>query len=298
MIKLLYILCGISAPLLALDYELIHYQPSLLPFTDFVRLGMQKQDHSIEVLDINDNDNEKYPSGLSALVGIELGINAFHTILDPYHKTGLYPEIISPIRTVYKKMGDRFDQGELLIQLEDSVTSGKYLEALSLVDKGEAELEATRELFKAKLASLFELRKAEYDLAAAYASLASDKKNFESSQIRAPYKGIVETVIIEEHEVPQAGKELIKILQDEILTAKLLIPARLLNEVSIGTPIYIAVENTEDVIEAKVSRIGGMIDPSSSTIKIEAEISNKAYKYRPGTSGIATFHYKPKALLQ
>lgn len=274
-----------ATPLLAFDFELIQFDPSFLEMTETVRLGLSRSNLDQEIAEV---DNFTL-AGTSSLIGLELGINAFHTVLDPWQKTSYYPEVLYPVRAVYKKMGDRFETGDPLIQIEDSVALGKYHEAFTLVQKGEAELAATKDLFDSDLASLFELKKAEADLATAYSSLATAKNNLEATKILAPYSGVVDTVSIQEYELPQNGKELIKILQDDRLIAKLLIPSQLLSKISIGTPFYIAIENSNEIVQARISRIGSMIDPSSSTIKIEAEISNKEFKYKPGMSGIAAF---------
>ena len=46
-------------------------------------------------------------------------------------------------------------------------------------------------------------------------------------------------------------------------------------------------------LKAKIKRIGSVIDPSSETVKIEAEIENKNHELKPGMTGIASFNNNP-----
>lgn len=243
-----------------------------------------------QLLEIQNEDQDPFTlSGESAHIGRELGVNAYSAVLDPMQKTGLYAQIIYPVTKIWKRMGDRFEKGDMLIQLDDSIANGNYNRAVALVDEAFSKFKAIGELYKSELASLFELKEAEAEVAKSKAELTLAETNLKATQIAAPYSGIVDTVFISEYELPQTGRELIKILGDEILIAKMLVPSKLLPYLQIGTPIVIHLSEIKEVIHAKVSRIGGMIDAASSTLKIEAEIDNSEQKYKAGISGIATF---------
>jgi RND family efflux transporter MFP subunit len=225
----------------------------------------------------------------SAITGALIGSETFQAVLDPHHKTKLYTEVDQPVKKINKKMGQTFQKGEVLIEIDDVVAKSDYFKALSKIKQSLAELEAVSELHKSNLASSFELRKAESELASAKADLSLAKHRLESTKIVAPYDGIVDTVQIEAHEMTQRSKELINILDDNTLIAKLLIPSSLLKNVKVGTPLYIKVDETGKIVEAKLTRIGGMIDPSSSTIRVEAEIDNENHALKAGMSGTASF---------
>ena len=227
-----------------------------------------------------------------AEVGLETGTGTYQVVLDPRHKTKLYAEIKYPVTQITKNIGDSFKKGDLLIQMEDTVALGEYQKELAGFKKANAELEATKELFKEQLASFFELKDAEAKFGTAEANLILAEKNWRASKIKAPYDGIVVALSVEEHELPQQGKELIKIIDDQVLIAKLLVPSSLLPKIYIGQPIAIHLAETDKTVIAKITRIGGMIDPSSSTIRVEAEIDNKDRKLKAGSSGIASFSFQ------
>ena len=213
------------------------------------------------------------------------GEQTYQVFLDPLYRTRLFAEVNVPIEKIYKRMGDSFNKGEKLIDFQKNVFEGAYWKAKAALSKAETAYEGKKQLFNDGILSLFELKEAESDVAAAKSDLAVAKKNLESSTIRAPYKGKVVTLYIEEHELPQTGKELIEIVDDEILLAKLLLPSNLLGKLHNGQIINIHVRETNMDVPAKITRISPVIDPSSSTIKVEAEIDNSQGKLSAGMIG-------------
>jgi len=243
----------------------------------------------LEPIKTDKKNNALSIAGVSANLGLELGINAYQVVLDPRHKTGLYAEVNFPVEKIWKKLGDRFEKDEILIQLEDSVPQSNYDKAVAQLDQAFAKFEAISQLYKDNLSSLFELKETETEIAKSKAELTLAERNLHSTQIVAPYSGIIDTIYIEEHELPSNGKELIKVIDDEVLIARLLVPSKLLPMIRVGLPFTIHISETDEKIKARISRIGGMIDPASSTMKIEAEIENHERKFKAGMSGIATF---------
>jgi len=213
----------------------------------------------------------------------------YQVIIDPLHRTELSAQIQSPVVTIYKHMGDSFTKGEILIQLDDTIYKSNVNKVMAALSKAQVELDGKKQLFKDNVASLFELKEAEANLAAAQADLSLAQRDLNATTIKAPFDGKVVTLNIEEHELPQSGKELIEIVYDKTLLAKLLIPSIMLKSIKIGQPFTIEVNETNKRITANILRIGSVIDPSSSTIKIEAEIDNKDDLLRAGMTGKVSF---------
>jgi len=214
---------------------------------------------------------------------------SYRVVLDPRHQTKLYPEILNmPVRKVHKKMGESFEKGDILIELEDGVLKTNYQRAEAEVARTMTQLDAIKKLHEDKISSNYELRNAESEYKKSVAELAMAMKNLEATKIKAPYKGKVEDVYIEEYELPKEEHELIELVDDQVLIARLLVTSDLLPKLYEGKPIVIAVQEIGENVEAKIKRIGAMIDPSSSTIKIEAEIDNRDGRLKAGMIGRVT----------
>lgn len=213
----------------------------------------------------------------------------YQVIIDPLHRTLLSAQIQSPVEKIYKHMGDTFEKGDILIQLNDTVYQNNVKKAEAALNKAQVELDGKKQLFHDNVASLFELKEAEANVATAKADLSVAERDLNATTIKAPYDGKVVTLNIEEHELPQTGKDLIEVVYDKTLLAKLLLPSSMLKDLKVGLPFTIDVNETKQRIQAKILRIGSVLDPSSSTIKIEAEIDNKDGKLKAGMTGKVNF---------
>lgn len=211
--------------------------------------------------------------------------NAYRVILDPRRTTLLSTEVNTRVRKIYKRMGDSFKQGEILIQLDDDIFIANLKKAKAQLDKAKTELDAKKQLFAENSASLFDVKDAEAALASAEADFVLAKKNYQASKIIAPYDGKVVALGVEEDELPKAGKEVIEVVDDSTLDAKFLLPSSALDSLAVGTPVRIKLAENGAIIKAKISRIGAIIDPASSTIKLEAEVDNSKGDLKGGMTG-------------
>ena len=203
-------------------------------------------------------------------------------------------EVVSQVVKINKKMGQTFKKGELLIKLNDVLFLSNVKKAEASLEKAKVELDAKKQLFKDNVASLFELKEGEANVATAKADLALAKRNYQATDILAPYDGKVISVNIEEYETPQLGKSLIDVVDDNVLIARFLVPSSFLPKIKEGTPFVIQLKETGEKIPVKISRIGSVIDPSSGTVKIEADIDNSKGKIRTGMTGKAIFNLEGK----
>jgi len=211
----------------------------------------------------------------------------YHIILDPKERTRLSTRINSPIEKIDKRMGDSFLKGDRLIQMKNDIYEANYTKAKEVLEKAETDLEAKKSLYHDNAASLFEVKEAEAELAVAYADLVTARESFDETRVLAPYRGKVVSLFIEEFELPEQGSELIEIIRDDFLVAKFLASSK--ENLRIGMPVYIKLDETGETIDATITRISPEIDPSSKTIKVEAEIDNKRGRYVAGMSGVAYF---------
>lgn len=220
-------------------------------------------------------------------------------ILAPFRRTVLSAQISTPIlssqvsapvKKIYYRMGESFKEGDVLMQIDESVFGANLQSSISELDRANVVLKARKSLFHDDISSLVDLKDAEAISARSEAQLALAKNQFDASTIIAPYNGKVVSLNIEEFELPQPGQALMEIQEDEIMLAKILVPSNLLNLLQIGKEIKIAIQETGTTHNAKIIRIGAAIDPSSSTIAVDAEIDNRDQLLMPGMVGTTTLN--------
>jgi hypothetical protein len=70
----------------------------------------------------------------------------FRIVLDPKERTVISSELNTPVAKIYKRMGDAFEPGDLLISLDQRVMEGNYGKAAAKREKARIEWEGKKQL--------------------------------------------------------------------------------------------------------------------------------------------------------
>jgi multidrug resistance efflux pump len=129
------------------------------------------------------------------------------------------------------------------------------------------------------------LAEARRDREAAAALRAEAEERLAACTLRAPFAGRVAEVRVREHESIRPGAPLLRIVSDETLLAKCLVPAREADRVREGRSVAVRVEETGALVSGVVRRVSPILDPASGTVEIHAIIENPDGRLRPGMNG-------------
>lgn len=250
-------------------FSSIHGTESLFPFFE---LTPPIENGPLIVL-VNPLPQEPAPA-------IQIGV-----VLEPHYRTIISSQVNAQILKINRRMGDHFSTGDLLMQLDKDILEGNYHKSNAALDKATMENRVKEELFKDEAISLFELKESQAALSFATSEYITAKKLLEYTTIKAPFHGSVVRIAMDEYEFAQQGKELLEIVNDQFLYARFLLPSIYLCCVQIGDRLKIMLKETGEFVEADVNRIAPVIDPASSTVKIEAKLNNIQRELRPGMTG-------------
>ncbi len=210
----------------------------------------------------------------------------YRVVLEPKFHTTLSSEVTTTVEVISKRMGERFNKGDVLMRLSDAVYRSNRAKALAALERGKAELNAQQRLYKDKAASTLDLREAEAKEALAAADLALADKEFRACTLVAPYNGKVQDLKVQEYEHVQPGQALMEVLDDSVLIAKLLLPSTVALTLKLGETLTISLPEVNSSVSAVITHIAPGIDPASSLVKIDSEIKNDQDALRAGMIGI------------
>ena len=134
------------------------------------------------------------------------------------HEVTVVSETQGVIRSVGFDLGGRVEEGELLVDLDDSIQALALEEARAAVASAELDLQATERLVNSGNASQIQLSRARTTLAGARARLAQAQKAQDDRTIEAPIAGVIASM----DDSIQAG-----------------------NSISPGTPVARVIDTTE-----------------------------------------------------
>jgi membrane fusion protein, multidrug efflux system len=209
----------------------------------------------------------------------------FRVVLDPRQQTTLSAEVTSTIKEISREMGDAFNSGDVIIRLEDRIFRAIHKKNKFLLQRAQEQLSAKRELFEDNVASAFELKNAQAELAVAEADLETARKELDACTIVAPYHGHIDDILVSTFESIQSGQPVVEIVNDKTLLAKLLVPSYYFDKIKLGQTLTISLKEVEGDIPGIITHIGAVIDPASSMFKVFAEIDNRDASLRAGMTG-------------
>lgn len=229
---------------------------------------------------------------------------SFHGVLVPVLRARLAFQSQGVVITRPAQMGQAVRQGELLATLDNPelgpaqrAAAARLQETLAQRDQAKRELARQRSLSttgavgeesveqrEAELASL------EAAVAQAEADLAGTRQRLEDATLLAPFDGVISSVIVEPGEFVSAGQAVMAIGGLEQVEVRVLLPASLVSELSIGKELTVKVPQLGDDVSAgivtELSTIGEkdtglfpvtveiQVDPMSSMIRagMQAEV--------------------------
>lgn len=216
-----------------------------------------------------------------------LDSQSFHVILAPQKQAVLSAEVDAVVMDSPVKMGGSFEKGETLIQLDKRLFEATLKKAKAQQIAAEAILEARKRLFEEGSTSLLELKTAEADAAEARADVEAAELRVSACTVAAPFSGKLVETKVRDHELVRAGQELVEIVDDSVLVARLLVPSAQRKLIYSANTIRIHIKESGTSEDAMITEIGPVIDPASSLIRIHAEIDNRSYRLQAGMVGKA-----------
>lgn len=246
---------------------------------EIARVEVEYEDATPPSMDQAPADIEETPSG-------DFVVQA---VLSPKSQTVIASGIDARIKSFNFKNGDRFKEGDVLIEYDCSLDAARLKEAQSRVRVTEKQLDAYRKLVDLKSASDMEVLVARENNEQNKAVVAQIQARLRSCSHIAPYDGRVTNKMASAYEYVQPGRVLMELASSEPLQAEFLIPSKWLRWLNIDTQLVIYIEETERNYEARIVSIHGEVDPVSQSVQVVAEMEEYHEELLPGMSGRATF---------
>lgn len=207
-------------------------------------------------------------------------------VLEPKQKTILSNKVTSTVAKIQKWMGESVSEGEEIVSLESTLFDANYRRAVALERQAIVELEAQTDLFKDKVASLVDLKKAETQAITAKADLTIAKAQRDSCHILSPFSGKVSDVLVDEFQYVEVGTPIVELINDSVLKGRMLVSEVYVDAVAVGDQIQVTFPEREQAFEAIVTHLDPVIDPASGTFRIDADIDNATQDLKVGMIGV------------
>ncbi|MFZ2656280.1 MAG: efflux RND transporter periplasmic adaptor subunit [Victivallales bacterium] len=221
-------------------------------------------------------------------------------VIFPFRAATLSSMVETAIRIHKFKEGEKFNKGDMLVELDDDAFKQRLIKAKSACIEAKAgvsfadkNLSRTKDLYKRGLQGLQDVEKNELELDVSNskmmyqdANLELAKEDLDNCHIAAPFSGRVVKKMLQEHEFVRVGQQMLQIIDDNQLLAVMHLPSSERNNIKIGETLNVQVDETRTVHAGSVYEIAGEIDAGSRTFEIKLLIDNKDGALTAGMTGI------------
>lgn len=201
----------------------------------------------------------------------------------------LSSELAARIENIAVKEMQRFQKGDLLIQFDCSLYEAQKDVVSANANGALIKLKSDEQMLQMRSIGKYELELSISEYEKAKSELRIAELNVERCQIKAPFDGAVEEVVVNTFETIQPQVELMKIIQTDILELEMVVSSEWISWLTIGHPIKVYIDEIQKEFNASVSGIGANVDPVSQTIQLKGTITDASAALLPGMSGRVVF---------
>ncbi|MCK4707027.1 MAG: efflux RND transporter periplasmic adaptor subunit, partial [Gammaproteobacteria bacterium] len=148
--------------------------------------------------------------------------------------------------------GSSVQKGELLVQLDDSLTTAELKKAQANFEKASQNLNRIQKLIPKQLASAEEMSAASTDLKLAEADITLKTIQLERSKIRAPFSGVISERFYEPGDSIISNKQLLTLVDDDLLLARSAIPETFISFITKDKAVKINIPSLHLNLEGKL----------------------------------------------
>lgn len=220
--------------------------------------------------------------------GVAAGDNV-RVVVRSYQTAAIGAEINARITRLPEREGDRFRQGDVIVQFDCSKIIAEHRAAIAILGAHRAVYDNQRQMQRYKAAGTLAVDQARFEMEKAMADVSGLDAKRDSCTIHAPFDGRVVEKAAQMHEIAQPNQPLLRIINESKLELVLMVPSAWLGRVSQGSPFLVKLDETGESHEARILQSTGLIDPVSQSARLIAEIVKPASTVLPGMSGTAVF---------
>ena len=201
----------------------------------------------------------------------------------------LSSELAARIENIAVKEMQRFKKGDLLIQFDCSLYEAQKDVVSANANGALIKLKSDEQMLQMRSIGKYELELSISEYEKAKSELRIAELNVERCQIKAPFDGAVEEVVVNTFETIQPQVELMKIIQTDILELEMVVSSEWISWLTIGHPIKVYIDEIQKEFNASISGVGANVDPVSQTIQLKGTITDASPALLPGMSGRVVF---------
>jgi RND family efflux transporter MFP subunit len=205
----------------------------------------------------------------------------------------LSSQLSGRIKQLDWREGQTFKKGQELVNFDCEIYRAKLNYAIAAENTAQKKQDIAQRLDNLQSISVMDVSQAESALIMAKAERNIGEVMVKRCAINAPFSGRVSKRLVEQGEFVSEGEPLLEIYDNRAFVVELIVPSNWVRRINIGDGFKVRLDETEQEYDAKVTRLGAVIDPLSQSFSVFGQIISKPQnRLLPGMSGSAVFAHK------
>lgn len=195
----------------------------------------------------------------------------------------LRPEVSGRVVKLGFNDGQRVRQGQLLVQLDDSLQAAQLQQAEAQAAIARTQLQRNRELLTQGFVSASVIDQAEATLKVAEAQVALSKAQLARMQVRAPFNGVAGIRTVNLGDYVKDGADLIAIEDASSMWVDFRLPERFVARLKLGQEVEVALDALPGrAFKAKVEALDTQLDANGRSMLVRARVAGDSAALRSG----------------
>jgi membrane fusion protein (multidrug efflux system) len=192
-------------------------------------------------------------------------------------------EVAGQVSEIHFESGETVSEGDLLIQLDDSVDQADLQGLIAQRNLARVKVERISTLLRDRSASQAEFDAAQAELDVAQAAVAAKQALIAKKRIIAPFDGRLGIRLVDRGEYLPPGSAIVPLEDLDPIFADYSLPERQLPDVAPGKPVVVRVAAYPGrTFEGSITAINPGIEARTRTVRIRAALDNAELLLRPG----------------
>ncbi|WP_420961750.1 efflux RND transporter periplasmic adaptor subunit [Brucella sp. IR073] len=191
-------------------------------------------------------------------------------------------QVAGIVKQINFKANQRVKQGELLVQLDDSIEQADLASAQADAALNEINLKRAQTLLGQRVGSVSDVDTARARAESTQATVAKLEATVDQKRLTAPFSGTIGIPQIDIGQYLQPGTTVATLQNLDTMRVDFTVPEQSLDKLKIGQPVSVNLSDDDTTFDGRIIGIDPRIDPSTRLVSVRAQVENPDRKLTPG----------------
>ena len=195
----------------------------------------------------------------------------------------VYPEMPGQLLEVLVVEGQKVEKNQVLARIDDGGLLAQLAQAKSQLLLAETVFNRQERLWSQNIGSEIQFLQAKTQFELAEKAVEALSLQAEKSVVRAPFDGTIDQIFKEPGTIvaPGMGSELFRVVNIDEVYVEVDVPETHITSISEGSKVHVNLSAIGEEIEARITRVSKVINPSNRSFTVEIPLDNKSGFIRP-----------------